>query len=144
MGKAGQKTQALAVKQEIAAQVLAIGGKGSHLRAAKAAGVRNEQISRWLGDDAFRARVKGLIEAGMEPARLRWQALVIRAIERLDVLVDSKDEVIAERSARTVLDRHKEFAPHQHQHDASGLTDEQLEQRLVATLEKLRAGRTKP
>jgi len=136
MGQPGKKLPAVALKKDLAAEVLAL--TGSRTAAAKAAKVHPQQISRWLADDDYRAKVQKLIEAGMEPARVEWNALVIRALKRVGELVDSKDLVIAERAARTVLDRHKEFAPHQHQHDASGLTKEQLIERMEKVLAKLK------
>jgi hypothetical protein len=130
-----QPSAAVDVKVERALQMLAV--TGSRQLAAKAAGVRPEQVSRWLGAEANRKRVHQLIDEAMEPARLAWAALVVRAIERASELLESEDEVIAERTMRTVLDRHKEFAPHQHQHDATAYTAEQLRARFDAAMAKL-------
>lgn len=137
-----KKTATPAVKLERALQVLAV--TGSRTAAAKAAGVRTEQVSRWLRDEGNRKRVLELVNEGMEPARIAWQALVIASIERLVKLVQSKDETIAERSARTVLDRHREFAPHVHQHDHSALSNTQLIAKLEESLAKLKANAETP
>jgi hypothetical protein len=130
------------VKREIAVQTFAT--SGNRKLAAKAAGVRPEQVSRWFADEDLRKRALELVNAGMEPARLAWAALVIASIERMAELVQSRDETIAERAARTVLDRHKEFAPHVVQHDASGLTREQLRERFDAAMAKLDGKETSP
>lgn len=83
----------------IAALVL---GK-SYAQAAKAAGVDARTLYEWRKREDFQADYRGARRRVVEDAYARAQAVMTKAVEKLNKLIDSENEQVALSAARAVL-----------------------------------------
>jgi len=93
----------------------------THEAAAKAAGVSESTLARWMRDPTFAAAVREARRRALEQALGALSAATAEAVETLRVLLGAEGEAVRVRAAVAILD-----------HALRGAETQDLEERIAA------------